>query len=46
MYLELQVPDAGSKMGEPYIYIRTVKGTLVPWTPSQTDVLATDWREA
>ena len=42
-YLELQVPDAHSKMTLPYIYIRTVQGDLVPWLASQTDILAVDW---
>jgi hypothetical protein len=43
LWLELQVPDAHSKMGLPYIYMSTVEGKLVPWTASQTDVLASDW---
>jgi hypothetical protein len=42
-YLELQVPDAHSKMTLPYIYITTVQGDLVPWLASQTDILAGDW---
>lgn len=42
-YLELQLPDIRSKMTVPYIYIRTVQSDLVPWLPSQTDVLAEDW---
>lgn len=42
-FLTLQVPDEGSKMTLPYIYIRTVQGDLVPWLASQTDLLATDW---
>lgn len=42
-YLELQVPDEGSKMTLPYIYISTVTGDRVPWLASQTDVLACDW---
>jgi hypothetical protein len=46
MYLELQVPDAHSKMTLPYIYMRTVQGGLVPWLASQTDMLATDWQWA
>ena len=45
-YLELQVPDANSKMTLPYIYINTVQGDLVPWLASQTDILATDWELA
>lgn len=43
MFLELQTPDEHSKMGLPYIYIRTTEGKLVPWTASQTDLLAEDW---
>lgn len=43
MYLELQVPDAHSKMTLPYVYMKTVQGDRVPWLCSQTDLLATDW---
>jgi len=46
MYLELQVPDAHSKMSRPYIYMKTVNDDLVPWVASQTDILAEDWRPA
>jgi hypothetical protein len=42
-FLELQVPDANSKMTLPYIYITTVSGDLVPWLASQTDILSVDW---
>lgn len=51
--LELQIPDANSKMTQPYIYIDTlslqtinpyaIKGRI-PWIASQTDILAEDWR--
>lgn len=43
MYLELQVPDAHSKMTLPYIYMRTAQGDLVPWLASQSDILSEDW---
>lgn len=43
MWLELQVPDANSKMTLPYIYMFTADKQLVPWLASQTDVLAEDW---
>lgn len=46
MWLELQVPDAGSKMTLPYIYMKTAQGDLVPWLASQTDMLAADWMNA
>ncbi len=44
MYLELQIPDANSKMTLPYVYMRTANANLVPWLCSQTDLLATDWQ--
>lgn len=28
---------------QPYIAMKTVQGTVVPWLASQTDVLAEDW---
>lgn len=43
MWLELQVPDSGSKMTLPYIYMKTACDNLVPWLASQTDVLSEDW---
>lgn len=46
MWVELQVPDKGSKMTLPYIFMRTAQGDLVPWLASQTDMLAEDWELA
>ena len=49
LWLELQTPDAHSKMTLPYIYInypedaKTTPGARVPWLASQTDLLAEDW---
>ena len=43
MWLELQVPDAHSKMTLPYIYMKTADNNKVPWLASQTDVLSEDW---
>lgn len=43
MWLKLQVPDSGSKMSLPYIYMKTADDKLVPWLASQTDVLSDDW---
>lgn len=43
MYLELQIPDANSKMTLPYVYMKTADGNFVPWLCSQTDLLAEDW---
>ncbi len=52
IHIEMQVPDAYSKMTQPYIYIETsnlessnpdAPRGRVPWFPSQTDMLALDW---
>lgn len=49
MYLALQTPDEHSKMGLPYIYIGMPKehplysGKMVPWTPSQLDIMSECW---
>jgi hypothetical protein len=49
LWLELQRPDAGSKMTLPYVYLnypddaRNTPGARVPWLASQTDMLAEDW---
>lgn len=44
MWIELQRPDAHSKMTRPYLFMSTVDGDLVPWVASQTDLLASDWQ--
>ena len=43
MYLAIQIPDENSKMSRPYIYMQTAEEELVPWIPSQDDLLADDW---
>ena len=43
MYIEAQFPDENSKMGLPYIFMKTVDNKLVPWLASQTDLFAEDW---
>lgn len=43
MHLELQRPNAHSKMTLPYIYMYTAQGNNVPWLASQTDMLSEDW---
>ena len=52
IFIELQTPDAYSKMTSPYIYIDTTglqtqnteaPKSRVPWLASQTDMLAEDW---
>jgi len=49
LVLELQTPDAHSKMTLPYIFMSypvdaiNTPGARVPWLASQTDMLAEDW---
>ena len=43
MWLALQVPDANSKMGHPYVYMSDISGKLFPWNPNNLDMLAEDW---
>jgi hypothetical protein len=43
MWIALQTPDANSKMGHPYVYMKGVDGKLFPWTPNTLDMLAEDW---
>lgn len=45
MYIQLQVPDANSKMRQPYIYIVPSEEDVIPWVPSQRDILSEDWYE-
>jgi hypothetical protein len=33
-------------MTTPYVYLSTAQGAIVPWTCSQSDLLATDWEGA
>lgn len=40
----LQVPDEHSKMQRPYMYLKTANDELVPWVPTQSDLMADDWR--
>lgn len=42
-YIEMQVPDVHSKMSLHYLFIKTVQGDLVPWLPSQSDLMSEDW---
>lgn len=43
MWIALQEPDTGSKMTQPYVYMKTAQGGLIPWLCSQADLLAEDW---
>ena len=55
IFIELQRPDAYSKMTHPYVFIDTTglqsdnpdaPRDRVPWLASQTDMLAEDWELA
>lgn len=41
--VQMQLPDAHSKMGVPYLYLTNAQGQNVPWVPSQGDLFADDW---
>ncbi len=43
MWIAIQRPDSHSKMTQPYIYMYTAQGDLIPWLCSQADMLAEDW---
>jgi hypothetical protein len=43
LWVKMQVPDEHSKMSLPYVYIKSIDDRLVPWVPSQTDLLCEDW---
>jgi hypothetical protein len=42
MSLAMQIPDAKSKMTEPYVYLN-IGQKKIPWNCSQADLLADDW---
>lgn len=44
MWIALGSP-AQYPMTRPYLYMRTVDAHYVPWTASQTDILAEDWEK-
>lgn len=41
--IELQTPDENSKMRRPYLYETKDGGPVVPWLPTQADLMAEDW---
>lgn len=43
MWIEMQTPDAHSKMTLPYLFLNYPDGRTVPWLASQTDLLENDW---
>ena len=45
LYVELHTPEAGSVISAPFLALHYPGGGCIPWVPSQTDQLATDWTE-
>jgi hypothetical protein len=45
LWIEMQRPDAYSKMTLPYLYLNYPQGNRVPWLASQTDLICEDWYE-
>lgn len=43
MFIGMRWPQFGSDVTEPYVYMRTAQGGLIPWLCSQADLLASDW---
>lgn len=44
-HIQLQKPDENSKMSMPYLYVGQDDVALVPWVPSNDDLMANDWLE-
>ena len=42
-WLAINLVSNNDPMTSSYIYIKTTEGRLVPWTPTQEDMLADDW---
>jgi len=42
-YIEVQRPDALSKMTCMYVYLNMPENERIPWTPTQADLFANDW---
>jgi hypothetical protein len=40
------VPEGTTAVFRPYLLMRTVDGSFVPWVASQTDLLTADWTVA
>jgi len=42
-WVEVQQPDSGSKMTQPYLFAVYSYGGMSPYTPTNGDLLAVDW---
>lgn len=43
MWVKLHYPTPTSSVDRPFLLLSDSVGRLVPWTPSQIDLLAEDW---
>ena len=43
VWITIQVPDDKHPMDLPFIYMRTITGSLIPWVATQRDMLHHDW---
>lgn len=43
MWIALHEANHNETMTEPFVYMRTAQGCLIPWLCSQADLLAVDW---
>ena len=43
LWVALHQPDAVSLMTLPFLFLATPGGDFIPWTCSQSDLLASDW---
>lgn len=43
MWIAIENPNLASTMTEPFVYMKTVQGRLIPWLASQADILACDF---
>lgn len=44
LYVRLCDPEPTQTINLPFFYLAYPNGDCVPWVPSQTDLLADDWR--
>jgi len=45
-HIALQASGENAEMTLPYVYLMMAQGQTAPWTCSQSDLLATDWKPA
>lgn len=43
MWIAIEQPNLYGRMTEPFVYMKTAQGGLIPWLASQADMLARDF---